>query len=160
MKTRVSVDVESIVQSFMHYIICKLQKMHMRSRVRTWKKSYKCDCFVIGRGTEKSDRGDACMLEELDVAAEVEVEESVETEDQEEITLNREEDDHEQITITRKHEIKWRHSPQSSILPFRIIWFMTDIPWVHTNTSNSMYQMRSSIWCLTAPTSMPCKVAH
>ncbi len=120
MKTS-SVDVESIVQSFMHYIICKLQKMHMRSRVRTWKKSYKCDCFVIGRGTEKSDRGDACMLEELDVAAEVEVEESVETEDQEEITLNREEDDHEQMIITRKHEIKWHHSPQSSILPFRII---------------------------------------
>ncbi len=44
------------------------------------------------------------MLEELDVAAEVEVEESVETEDQEEITVNREEDDHEQMTITRKHE--------------------------------------------------------
>ncbi len=48
MKMSVSVDVESIVQSFMPYIICKLQKRHMRSRVRTWENCYKCDCFVIG----------------------------------------------------------------------------------------------------------------
>uniref|UniRef100_A0A671NB21 PiggyBac transposable element-derived protein domain-containing protein n=1 Tax=Sinocyclocheilus anshuiensis TaxID=1608454 RepID=A0A671NB21_9TELE len=56
------------------------------------------------------------MLEELEVAAEVEVEESVVTEDQEEITVNREEDDHEQMTITRKHEIKWRHRPFTTII--------------------------------------------
>lgn len=56
------------------------------------------------------------MLEELEVAAEVEVEESVVTEDQEEITVNREEDDQEQMTITRKHEIKWRHRPFTTII--------------------------------------------
>lgn len=57
------------------------------------------------------------MLEELEMAAEVEVEESVGTEDQE-ITVNREEDDHEQMTITRKHEIKWRHRPFTTIRYF------------------------------------------
>ncbi len=56
------------------------------------------------------------MLEELEVAAEVEVEESLVTEDQEEITVNREEDDHEQMTITRKHEIKWCHRPFTTII--------------------------------------------
>lgn len=56
------------------------------------------------------------MLEELEVAAEVEVEESVVTEDQKEITVNREEDDHRQITITRKHEIKRRHRPFTTII--------------------------------------------
>lgn len=55
------------------------------------------------------------MLEELEVAAEVEVEESVVTEDQKEITVNREEDDHRQMTITGKHEIKWRHRPFTTI---------------------------------------------
>ena len=56
------------------------------------------------------------MLEELEVAAEVEIEESVVTEDQEEITVNREEDVHEQITVTRKDEIKWRHRPFTTII--------------------------------------------
>lgn len=56
------------------------------------------------------------MLEEIEVAAEVEVEESVVTEDHEEIAVNREEDDQEQIRTTRKHEIKWRHRPFTTVI--------------------------------------------
>lgn len=67
---------------------------------------------------EIRDRGEVSfMLEELEVAAEVEGEvvESVVTEDQEEITVNKDEDDHEQMIGTRRHDIKCQHRPFTTI---------------------------------------------
>ncbi len=83
------------------------------------------------------------MLEELEVAAEVEVEESVETEDQEEITVNREEDDHEQMTITRKHEnhlIYDRH-PMSPYEYFK--QYVPDALFNLMSDSTNIYAMQS-----------------
>ncbi len=57
----VSVDVESIVQSFMPYIICKLQKRHMRSRVRTWENCINVIVLLLDRTRDREKGQWRCM---------------------------------------------------------------------------------------------------
>ena len=69
--------------------------------------------IVLSLDSERGSGEVPCMPEELEVAAEVEVEEIDEIEEIEERVVTK---DQEEINVTKKKEIKWRHRPLTPII--------------------------------------------